>query len=85
VAPNEHEVLQAIREIAAQELDMSREILPSHELLGDLELDSITLVTLLASIENRFRVRLPSSNSESVRTVGDVIQVVIQRLKEEQP
>lgn len=79
------EVLQAIRDIASRELDMTREIAPTHELLGDLELDSISLVTLLASIENRFRVRLPATQSLAARTVGDVVHLIIQGTEQATP
>lgn len=75
--PTEAEVLQAIQQIAAKELNFSREIQPSHALFGDLELDSISLVTLLAALENRFRVCLPSMDSFSVKTIGDLIQMLI--------
>jgi acyl carrier protein len=75
----ETEVLEAIREIAAQELQMTREILPTHELIADLELDSITLVTMLASIENRFRVCLPSADAGTLQTVQHIVEQVVQR------
>jgi acyl carrier protein len=76
--PTEAEVLQAIQQIATQELHMAREIHPSHALFGDLELDSITIVTLLASLENRYRVCLPPTDSVSLQTVGDVIRSVLE-------
>lgn len=80
----ETDVLEAIREIAARELQMAREILPSHELIGDLELDSITLVTMLASIENRFRVCLPSADEGTIKTVQHIVEQVVQRSRERQ-
>jgi acyl carrier protein len=83
--PTEQDVLAAIREIAARELQMTREVLPSHELIADLALDSITLVTLLVSIENQFRVHLPRADSESLRTVGDIVEHVLQSCRERQP
>lgn len=75
-------VLEAIREIATRELQMEREILPSHELIGDLELDSITLVTMLSAIENRFRVCLPSTDAGTMKTVQHVIEQVLRRVEE---
>lgn len=80
----EADVLAAIREIAATELQFAREILPSHELIVDLELDSITLVMLLAAIENRFRVILPTE-SGTLRTVGDIVDYVVQHTREDRP
>ncbi len=84
MSATETDVLAAIREIAATELQISREILPSHELLADLELDSIALVTMLAAIENRFRVILPAE-SQTLRTVRDIVAEVVQRTREDRP
>lgn len=73
----EMEVLAAIREIAASEMQMTRTILPSHELTADLELDSLTFETMLASLENRFRVRLPALDSRAPRTVQELVEWVV--------
>jgi acyl carrier protein len=81
----ETDVLEAIREIATRELQIRRELLPSHELIGDLELDSIKLVTMLASIENRFRVCLEPADAGSIRTVQDIVEQVLQRSGESRP
>jgi acyl carrier protein len=78
----ETDVLEVIREIASRELQMDREVLPSHELIRDLELDSVTLVTMLASIENRFRVQLPPADTGSIQTVQHIMDQVVQRAKE---
>lgn len=78
------DVLAAIREIAARELLIYGEILPAHELIGDLELDSISLVTMLAAIENRFRVQLPPADAGTLQTVQHVIEHVVARAKERQ-
>jgi acyl carrier protein len=78
----EADVLEAIREIAARELQLAHEILPSHELIGDLELDSITLVAMLASIENQFRVCLPAADTQAIQTVQHIVEQVVQRCRE---
>lgn len=80
----EADVLAAVREIAATELQLAREILPPDELIGDLELDSIALVTMLAAIENRFRVILPVE-SGTLRTVQDIVEQVVRRTRETPP
>lgn len=77
MSATEAEVLAAIREIAASELQMTRTILPSHALTADLELDSLTFETLLASLENRFRVRLPALDSGAPRTVQELVEWVV--------
>jgi acyl carrier protein len=82
MSPTEADVLAAIREIAAGELQLTRPISPSHELVADLELDSMSLVALLASVENRFRVALPRADSGILRTVGDIVDGVIEGCRE---
>ena len=44
MAENELEVLAEIRRIAAEELDWKNVIEPSHELIRDLQLDSLGLL-----------------------------------------
>jgi len=83
--PTEADVLAAIRDIAATESPTTGEILPSHELVADLELDSMTLVVLLVSLENRFRVALPRADSQTLRTVRDVVDGVVKACRERQP
>lgn len=46
------------------------------ELLADLELDSIQLLTLIVEIENRFRICLDVEDEQSLSTVGDLIQLI---------
>ena len=76
MTPTPAEVLQTVREIAVRELGLTRHISPGDDLLADLQLDSLSLVTLLALIENAFRVKLPT-DAFTLRTVGDVIGLVI--------
>lgn len=77
MSPSEIDVLAAIREIAARELQMTREIQPAHELLADLELDSLSLMTMLVELEHRFWVHLPPADSDVLRTVQDLVAQVV--------
>ena len=76
MSPSEAEVLDTIRELARGELGFTRRIEATDHLITDLELDSLSLVTLLASIESRYRVTLPSDASE-LPTVGDMARLVV--------
>jgi acyl carrier protein len=85
VIPSETDVLETIRRIAAQELEMTREINPSDELVADLELDSMSLTSLMASLENHFRIAMSSTDSAAVVTVADLMRLVTRHLREARP
>lgn len=70
------EVLDEVRRIFAQELGRSEAVLPEHELVGDLRVDSVAVLTLVVGLENRFRVILPEEAAEGVRTVADLVRLV---------
>ena len=77
MTPTAADVLITVRELAKRELGLTRHLEATDDLITDLELDSLSLVTLLASVENEFRVKLPS-DATTLRTVGDVARLVVQ-------
>lgn len=78
----EAEVLETVRHIFAEELQRAEPVEPSHELGADLQLDSVQLLTLVVGLENRFRVALAEEDAGEVRTVGDLVRLVVQRCEE---
>ena len=76
---SELEVLAEIRRIAADELEWKDSVEPAHDLLRDLQLDSLGLTVLAVGLENRFRIRLSEEDAQDVRTVGDLARLVAQR------
>lgn len=82
MTPRDEEVLAAIRQIVATELD-SREPVDPHTALADCEpLDSLGLFTLAVGLEDRFRVRLAEEDAPGLTTVADVIRLVNRRRAE---
>ncbi len=75
-------VLEEMRRIAREELEISRELRP-EDLLSDFELDSMALMVLAVGLEDRFRVTLSEGDSAAVRTVGDLAALVARRSAEE--
>lgn len=76
---DEAEVLETIRFIARNELEMERPIQPTDDLLADLGLDSLALTVLAVGLENKFRVKLSQEDAGVVRTVADLAALVARR------
>lgn len=74
------EVLAEIRRIAADELEWKGVVEPHHDLVRDLQLDSLGLTVLAVGLENRFRIRLSEEDAQGVRTVADLAKLVERRV-----
>lgn len=82
VGASEAMVLAEIRRVAREELDLDREIGTDDHLVRDLQLDSLALATLAASVESRFGVALEEHDAAEVTTVGALIRLVVRRIDE---
>ena len=76
----ETEVVVEIRRILGEELEWKGSVEPSHELLRDLQLDSLGLTVLAVGLENRFRVKLSEEDAEGLSTVEDLARLVVTRV-----
>jgi acyl carrier protein len=79
VKPTEDEVLQYLRQIVTTELHLRLEFQLSDRIIADLELDSLALTTLMASLENRYRIVISDGDAETLVTIGDLVRLVVQR------
>jgi Acyl carrier protein len=75
------EVLAQIRETLAELFDIEPErIRPETRLYDDLEIDSIDAVDLLDRLKRRTGCKFAAEDFRTVRTVGDLVNVVVQKL-----
>jgi acyl carrier protein len=72
-------VLAEIRRVLREELELQRVAQPGDDLVSDLQLDSVGLLTLVVGLENRFRVVLSEEDAATVRTVADLVALVESR------
>ena len=79
------EVLVEIRRVVRDELGLGVVPQPEHDLLLDLQLDSVSLLTLAVALEDRFRVKLHDEDAARVRTVSDLVRLVEGRRDEARP
>ena len=78
-------VVDEIRRVCREELELERPISEGDDLLADLALDSMGLIVLAVGLENRFRVKLSEEDSVGVKTVGDLAALVCRRVQEANP
>lgn len=76
------EVLAEVQRIAETEIGLDRPLRLDDDLIDDLQLDSLGLLTLVAGLENRFQFAIPDEATSGVRTVGDLIERVSASLTE---
>ena len=75
-------VLEEIRRIARVDLEFAGEVLPTARLNDDLHLDSMAMIVVAVGLENVFRVKLQEEDAGQLVTVGDLVQLVVQRVGE---
>jgi acyl carrier protein len=73
------EVLQEISRIIREELGVARKPKPADDLLADLQLDSVGILTLVVGLEDRFQVALEEEDAVKVRTVQELAALVTSR------
>jgi len=76
------EVLGEIGRVLREELGMQREVRPGDDLVRDLQLDSVGLLTLVVDLEDHFRVALKEEDAAVIRTVAELAALVLRRREE---
>ncbi|WPM31248.1 acyl carrier protein [Hydrogenobacter sp. T-2] len=73
---------QRIKEIIADQLGVEVEKLnPEAKFVEDLGADSLDVVELVMAFEEEFGIEIPDEDAEKIRTVGDVIDYLKERVK----
>lgn len=76
------EILQGVEGVAREHLNRPGELRLEMDLIEDLELDSLLLLTLAVEVENRFLIYLEEEDEAAIRTVGDLVDTVQRKLAE---
>lgn len=76
------EQLLRLRKIVADRLGVDEsQIVPEASFVEDLNADSLDLVELIMSLEEEFGIQIPDEDAEKIRTVGDAIAYLEERLE----
>ena len=76
------ETLKVTTEIVAKHVDLDRPIKPDDHIQNDLGLDSLGVMELVADIEDRFDVQIPTDTLSEFATVDDVAKALSKLQKE---
>ena len=75
------EVESKMTDLLVDELGIDRDkIAMSATFEEDLEVDSLGVVELLMALEDNFGVTIPDEEAEKIGTVGEAVDLVIQKL-----
>lgn len=75
------EVTAKMTDLLVEELGLERDnITETAKFEEDLEVDSLGVVELLMALEDTFGVAIPDEEAEAIGTVGQAIDVVMEKL-----
>lgn len=78
----DQEIVSAIKKMIASQLGKSEdEITPESSFIEDLGADSLDLVELIMSMEDKFGLEIADEDAESIVTVQDAINFIMERKK----
>ena len=76
----EQEVFEKLKEIIIEQLGVEDEAAITMEatFVDDLSADSLDIVELIMSLEEKFELEIPDEDAEKIATVGDVVKYIVE-------
>ncbi len=76
----EQEVFEKLKEIIIEQLGVEDEAAITMEatFVDDLSADSLDIVELIMSLEEKFELEIPDEDAEKIVTVGDVVKYIVE-------
>ena len=76
----EQEVFVKLKEIIIEQLGVEDEVAITMEatFVDDLSADSLDIVELIMSLEEKFELEIPDEDAEKIVTVGDVVKYIVE-------
>lgn len=70
-------IFEKVREIICEQFDVDEEsVTLETDIREDLDADSLDMVDLVMSFEDEFKIEVPDSAIETVKTVGDIVKFI---------
>lgn len=77
------DIFEQIKKILCDQLDLDDEqVTEDSEVIDDLGADSLDIVDLVMTLEEEFDTEIPDEDIENLRTVGDIVKYIEDRVAE---
>ncbi|MDP9396413.1 MAG: acyl carrier protein [Actinomycetota bacterium] len=77
MASTDQEILSGLAEIINDETGVAAEdVQLEKSFTDDLDIDSLSMMTIVVNAEERFGVRIPDDDVKGLRTVGDAVTYI---------
>jgi acyl carrier protein len=77
MAQSEQEILEGLAEIVNEETGLDTEsVQPEKSFTDDLDIDSLSMMTIVVNAEEKFGVRIPDDEVKNLKTVGDAVTFI---------
>ena len=71
------EIIDQVKEVLAEEFEVEQDVMSDDANIKDtLELDSLSLVDLVAVIEHTFKVKIPAADLPTVKTFAQLYDYI---------
>ena len=78
MALTESEILAGLAEIVAEETGLPAEqVTPEASFADDLDIDSLSMMTIMTYAEEKFEVRIPDEGATSLSSVQDAVDFIV--------
>ncbi|MBN9375124.1 MAG: acyl carrier protein [Cellulomonas sp.] len=77
MAYSEQEILAGLAEIVSEETGLPAEtVLPEKSFTDDLDIDSLSMMTIVTLAEDKFSVTIPDDEVKNLTTVADAVSFI---------
>ena len=78
MAASEQEILEGLAEIVNEETGLDQgDVQLDKSFTDDLDIDSISLMTIVVNAEEKFDVKIPDEEVKNLKTVGDAVTFIV--------
>ena len=77
------DIFEQVKKILCDQLDLDEEqVTEDSEVIDDLGADSLDIVDLVMTLEEEFDTEIPDEDIENLKTVGDIVKYIEERVAE---
>ena len=77
------DICEQVKKILCDQLDLEEEqVNEDSEVIDDLGADSLDIVDLVMTLEEEFDTEIPDEDIENLKTVGDIVKYIEDRVAE---